>query len=161
MLRTRVLRTRCFASVKVQAVRVNNVAQQTPYGDCAVVFVELAEKKREGQALLDLLSRAVALCRGIRSERGLRVVDFASSARGIEVIAHATAEGQRAEGQMAGQQEEQEAEGARGQSERCFRAQLLLACDGRRSVVRERAGISCRTRDYAQRALVCAHFLRA
>ncbi len=110
----------------------------------------------EEQALLDLLSRAVALCRGIRSERGLRVVDFASSARGIEVIAHATAEGQRAEGQRAGQQEGQEAEGARGQSERCFRAQLLLACDGRRSVVRERAGISCRTRDYAQRALVCA-----
>ena len=115
----------------------------------------------EEHALLDLLARAVALCRGIRCERGLRVVDFEAGARGIEVMARSSGgRQQEAEAEVEAEAEAGGAGGGAGEQassfERCFRAQLLLACDGRHSVVRERAGISCRTRDYGQRALVCA-----
>ena len=119
----------------------------------------------EEHALLGLLWGAVGRSRAIRCERGLRVVDFVSSARGIEVMARSAAEGGQQEG---GASDASSGSGsgsisgsgsgsiASSSFERCFRARVLLACDGRHSVVREGAGISCRTRDYAQRALVCA-----
>ena len=101
----------------------------------------------EAHALLDLLSRAVARCRNIRCERGLRVVDFDAGAGGVEVMARSASDTR---------QEEADVREQASSFERCFSAKLLLACDGRHSVVRERAGIFCRTRDYGQRALVCA-----
>ncbi len=110
----------------------------------------------EEHALLGLLSRAVARSRAIRCERGLRVVDFASSTRGIEVMARSAAEGG---GQKEGASSDASSisnSNSVSSFERFFRARILLACDGRHSFVRERAGIFCRTRDYAQRALVCA-----
>ena len=109
----------------------------------------------EEHALLGLLSRAVAGNRAIRCERGLRVVDFASSARGIEVMARSAAEGGQKEG-ASSDASASSVSNSVSSFERFFRARVLLACDGRHSFVRERAGIFCRTRDYAQRALVCA-----
>ena len=108
----------------------------------------------EEHALLDLLSRAVALEANIRCERGLRVVDFESDARGIEVMTRASNEEPAADN--AGQASASASSSSSSSFERCFRAQVLLACDGRHSAVRTRAGISCRRRDYGQRALVCA-----
>ena len=96
----------------------------------------------EERSLLALLMKAVLMRKDIRYESGLRVVDFDSGAVGIDVMARA------AEDLPA-------PSGSKPSFERCFRTRLLLACDGRHSVVRDRAGILCHRRDYAQRALVC------